>query len=261
MRLAAAGVLVLGILYGCGSSARDDGTPSAGTGGSTAGAGSGGGGGGGTAGDATGGSMRGGSAGSGQSGGTGGEGGGTGGSAGSSGGAAAGGTAGDASGGSAGVSMGSSCPSAMPPVGSSCGPDPRECSYGDSPFPECREHRVCREGQWAQGVSRGACRQAPPGVCPQSLSSQTACRSEDLGARCAYDGTLCTCVSEICGGAGCTELPSPQWFCYTVAAGCPSLAPNLGAACVGDYPFCEYEYCGLLARCVDGTWAWLFGCA
>jgi hypothetical protein len=176
----------------------------------------------------------------------------------------AGGAAGEggaSSGGSAGASTASNCPSTAPEIGSTCGVAGLDCSFGNSPFPECREHVICSQDKWAQGFSAGSCEEAAPGVCPASVpNAQSECASADLGARCAFDdGALCTCVGELCGGAGCTELPYPQWYCSGAAPGCPSIAPNAGAAC--DSPAtCQYEYCGLTARCVDGTWRWLFGC-
>ncbi len=201
--------------------------------------------------------------GDGGSGGSGGGSAGHGGVGGTTGGAGAtGGTAGGGSGGSSGSNTGA-CPSTAPAVGAACDPQALVCTFGASPFPECRDQRVCFAGKWSDGVAPGTCRETPVSVCPPSVpSGNPACESEELGARCAYDpGTLCTCVSELCGGTGCTQLPSPQWYCQSVSAGCPPLAPNAGTVCDGTHPTCEYEYCGLTARCVDGAWIWLFGCA
>jgi hypothetical protein len=165
-------------------------------------------------------------------------------------------------GGSAGAGVASDCPSTAPEIGSACGVQGLDCSFGDSPFPECRDHVVCSQEKWGRGAGSGACEEAPPGVCPDSVPpAQSECSSTDLGARCAFDdGSLCTCVRQLCGGAGCTDLPYPQWNCSHAAPGCPLVAPNAGTSCAAPAT-CEYEYCGLLARCVDGTWHWLFGCA
>jgi len=173
------------------------------------------------------------------------------------------GTAGSSAGNGASGGGGSVCPSTAPTVGSSCSPNGRDCSFGTSAFPECRTRLTCSGGKWAIGINPGTCVNTAPSVCPASTPpASTACNAGDVGARCAYDpGTLCSCVNEVCGGTGCTTLPSPQWVCGKVTTGCPAQAPNSGSACDGSHPRCQYEYCGLTATCQSGFWTWMFGCA
>ena len=148
------------------------------------------------------------------------------------------------------------CPAAPPIVGSACGPRGAECSFGDSPLPECRQQFSCVRGQWTKGVSYGTCKQ--PASCPSAQPAHaSAGTSREAGNRCAYpSGALCKCVTELCGGSGCTPLPAPQWFCTQVAAGCPRKVPNVGTACGTSAQTCEYEYCGVTAICRDGVWGW-----
>ena len=193
-------------------------------------------------------------------GGRGGSGGATGGTPGSGG---SSGTGGGAAGSSGAAGGGSMCPASEPSVNSACARDGLDCSYGGSPFPECRNLLVCFAGKWAKGVNPGPCTNTPASICPAVIPSTTsACNKGDLGTRCAYDpGTLCSCVAQFCGGTGCTPLPSPQWTCGTVTTGCPAQAPNSGSACEIQHQRCQYEYCGLTTTCESGVWTWLFGCA
>jgi hypothetical protein len=181
------------------------------------------------------------------------------------GGTGAAGEAGTAGGGASGGTGGgaSQCPGAAPSLGAPCGSSALECSFGDSPFPECRVHVVCSQGKWAKGFSTSQCSNTPASSCPATApASRMACDAQSAGARCAYDsGALCTCEVEACGGTGCTPLPNPQWSCGQAPPTCPKLAPNAGTACTGAPASCEYEYCGLTAACQDGVWRWMFGCA
>ena len=152
------------------------------------------------------------------------------------------------------------CPAAPPAIGSGCGARALDCSFGDSPLPECRRQFSCVRGQWTNGPRYGTCRQSA--ACPQAQPAQTsACAGRDAGNRCAFpSGALCTCTAEVCGGSGCTHLPAPQWFCTQVAAGCPRKVPNAGAVCDAGPQNCEYEYCGVTATCRDGIWVWSRSC-
>lgn len=164
--------------------------------------------------------------------------------------------------GGAGGAAGSACPSAAPSVGEACAADGLDCAWGDSPFPECRTHLVCSLGKWAKGFSGSECTPTAADVCPPVEPNRSGvCTTDDVGARCSYDGgSLCTCESQACGGTGCTPLAMPTWFCYRPPSNCPFAAPNAGTECNGSMT-CNYEYCGLTASCRNGRWTWLFGCA
>lgn len=155
------------------------------------------------------------------------------------------------------------CPEIAPSVDDPCSADGTQCSFGDSPFPECRAYLVCFSGTWSKGAGPSSCSPTAATICPASApTSGEACDAALVGSRCSFSsGALCNCVKEACGGAGCTALPHPQWACGQPMPSCPKQAPNAGTAC-GNMPVgCQYEYCGLTAMCQDGRWKWLFGCA
>lgn len=171
------------------------------------------------------------------------------------------GAAGKNDGGTGGVAR-SACPNSAPSIADSCAAEGLDCSWGESAFPECRTHLVCAQGKWGKGLTLGACRSTSAGVCPVDAAEKgSGCPAGNVGAGCSYaSGSLCTCQSQVCGGTGCTPLSSPTWICSQPPTGCPTLAPNAGAACDGNRT-CMYEYCGLTAMCRDGKWLWQFGCA
>jgi len=232
---AAASLLTLAVCVACGSSQQGTRNDEAAAGvGNEAGSGAGGGSG---------------AAGSGGAGANGGNG-----ASGSSGGGAAG--SGGSSGGTSGAAgnAGSSCPATPPSTGSRCATTGTHCSYGDSPFPECRDHYECVFQSWQQSPRFTGCTATPPEQCPPMPSTEPC----NPGARCAYDpSTLCTCATESCGGDGCVDLPQPTFLCNANATpGCPARIPNAGTACeVGLV--CAYEGCGTAATCDStGTWTW-----
>lgn len=146
------------------------------------------------------------------------------------------------------------CPPSLPSEGTACPSLELVCTYGESPFAQCRSSARCMQEGWVTSVPPPDC-DFPDPSCPASVPVEpTVCSFE--GTRCAYpDGTQCGCTS--C--AGPCGPPPPYWVCGTPAPGCPTPAPNAGTACGTPGLQCLYgDPCvsGLSAKCEGAAWIW-----
>lgn len=146
------------------------------------------------------------------------------------------------------------CPPAPPAEGQVCPKPELVCSYGDSPFSQCRTSAVCLASGWTVFVPPPDC-DFDPSCPPMVPPPQSICPSE--GAHCAFpDGTQCACTT--CLGGPCGP-PPPVWVCSSPAPGCPVPAPNAGAACSQAGLACVYgDPCngGLATSCDGISWSW-----
>ncbi|MBL9020908.1 MAG: hypothetical protein JNL21_01860 [Myxococcales bacterium] len=145
------------------------------------------------------------------------------------------------------------CAPTVPDAGAACPKLDLVCTYGDSPFVQCRSQAQCTSAGWSVIVPPPDC-DFPDPSCPQTPMHQAVCQVE--GARCAYpDGTQCGCTS--CPGP--CGPPPPFWVCGTPEAGCPTTAPNAGVACSTPGLQCVYgDPCvsGVATKCEGGAWIW-----
>lgn len=157
---------------------------------------------------------------------------------------------------SAGTGVPGGCPVAEPTNGSSCAGvmDGRQCTYGQSTRPECRDVWMCKGGMW--NTTGSLC--AMPIDCGTTEPSMgTVCPNE--GEVCVFGSDICVCSS--CPGGPCMA-PPPKWTCAgpPTTAGCPSIAPNNGTACFQSGLSCTYGFpcgsSGVTAECKDGVWTW-----
>lgn len=156
------------------------------------------------------------------------------------------------------------CPDEEPREDSKCalgtGQYSLDCSYGDSPEPECRTWLTCVSipdapfPQWRRR-STPCTRGTTP--CPTTQPEPDSACARD-GPSCVYpDGTLCWCLVR-----GVEE----QWSCVVPEPTCPTLVPNDGTRCSSPMEclYGERRGCispGVSATCSDGHWTWMGACS